>query len=59
MNDDPRGVIREGSSFMRFYVSCALVDAFLEIAQHVITGAHGEGDDWHGGGFVSTVRKNA
>jgi len=34
------------------------VNTFLEIVQHVITGAHGKGHDWHRGGLVSTVRKN-
>jgi hypothetical protein len=35
------------------------VNTFLEIVQHVITGTHGEGDDWHRGSFVSTVGENA
>src|SRR5436853_7886449 len=41
------------------YVLCPFVNAFLEIFQHTITGAHSKRDDWHGGGLVSTTRENA
>jgi len=40
-------------------LSCAFVNTFLEIAQHVIARAHGEGDDGHRGRLVSTAGENA
>ncbi len=33
----------------------ALVNTAFEVVQHVIAGAHGEGDDWHRGGLVRAV----
>src|SRR5215469_5686749 len=37
----------------------ALVLAFAEIFQYTIAGAHGEGDDGHGGRLVRLRRENA
>ena len=37
----------------------ALVNALLEIIQHVITRPHGEGNDWHGRGLIGRTRENA
>src|SRR5437763_6728547 len=39
--------------------SCALVNTFLELVQHVITGTHGKSDDGHGCRFIGDRRKNA
>src|SRR6202040_3793836 len=38
--------------------SCALVNTLLEVLEHVITGPHGKGDDWHGRSLVGAARKN-
>ena len=35
------------------------MNAFPEIAQQVITGPHGKGDDGHGRGFVGGGREDA
>ncbi len=37
----------------------AAVDAFAEIVEQVVAGAHGDGDERHGGGFVGLTWKNA
>ena len=39
-------------------ISCALVDALLEVSQHVITRTHGERYDRHGGCFIRATREN-
>src|SRR5215469_1898978 len=41
------------------HVLGALMNAFVEVLQHVITSTHGKGDDRHGRGFVCDRRKNA
>jgi len=38
--------------------SRALVNALLELLEHVITGTHSKGNDWHGRSLVGAVREN-
>lgn len=41
------------------FYSRAFVKAVFEVGEHVITGAHGEGEDRHSGGFIGADGKDA